>query len=248
MVVSRSIGNNHARAPRPEFRFALAVPSSITRRQRARHHPAAHLASPSPFQRFGQFVETGAGRHHVVDQCDVQSADIARTCERPAHVAPSRIVLEPHLRRGIADALTAGDIDGKVESLRHLAGDFAGVVEAALADASCVQRHGNEAVWPWHVLDDMCQTFTQRRGDGELSVIFQARDHAVERKRIDQCGVGAVERGRVPETGTANLAMRGGGGALRALRLSVPGQVGLAAAADGQVARGRPAQQAIAGK
>ena len=171
--------------------------------------------------------------------------NVARTRECAAHIAPPRIVLQAHLRRGVADALTAVGVERETESLRHLAGDFGGVVEAALADAcwhAAAWRSGGRG-WGW-VATASRKTFAQRRRDGELAVIFQARNQAVERKRIGQRRAGAVERGRVLEAGAAHLAAGRGDGALRALRLAVPGQVGLAGGAQVAGSGCRAAQQA----
>jgi len=88
----------------------------------------------------------------------------------------------------------------------------------------------------------------QHRCNGELAVIFQARDHLVDREGIGQRGPGTIERGRVLQAGAAHLAIRCGDGTLRTLRLVVPGQVVTAAGAQRLRIRGRTAQQAGQGR
>lgn len=219
--------------------------TGFPRWQRPRHHPTRHFPCTRTLQGRGQFVEAGAGRHHVVDQRDVLSLNLARTRKCAAHVAPSRVVLQPHLRRGVANALAAGGVERQAELLGDSAGDFGGVVEAAFADAGGVQRHRDQQVGARLGGDGFGQTATQYGHDGELAVIFQARDQAVEREAIRQRGVSAVESRRVLEAGAAGFAAGGGEGALRALGLAVPGQVGMAGAAHGLHAGGDTTQQAM---
>jgi hypothetical protein len=107
-----------------------------------------------------------------------------------------------------------------------------------------MQRHGDQAVRGGAGRHRVRKTFAQCRRDGKLAVVFQARDQAVERKRIGQRGTAAVERGRVLEAGAAYLAVGRGDGALRALRQAVPRQVGPAGAAELAGSRIRAAQQA----
>jgi hypothetical protein len=80
--------------------------------------------------------------------------------------------------------------------------------------------------------DGVAEDASQCGHDGEPSLVFQARDQAVERKGIYQRGMGAVEGGRVLEAGAADFAAGGGEGALRALQLTMPGQVGMAGSAN----------------
>ncbi len=176
------------------------------------------------------------------------SAHLARAGERAAHIAPPRIVLQAHLRRRVADALATGGVERDAELLRHRAGDFAGVIETAFTDALRMQRHRNQPVGTRRMFHGLHQAVRQRRCDGELAVILQARDQPVERKRIGQCGMGAVERRRMPEAGAAPLAVWRGGGALRAVRLAMPGQLGVAAAAQGACAGSGAAEQAAVWK
>ena len=121
--------------------------------------------------------------------------------------------------------------------------DFGGVVEATLADALCMQWHGDQAVGPGRVFDGVRHARAQCRRDGELTVVFQARDHPVERKRIRQRRMRAVERGRALEAGAAHLAGGRGRGALRTLWLAVPGQIVQTGAAQGAGCRGCAAEQ-----
>jgi hypothetical protein len=79
---------------------------SAARRQRACHHPAAHFGCAGLLQRRRQFVEAGAGGHHVVDQRNALALNFFRTSERAAHVTSPCVVFQPHLRRGVAGTST----------------------------------------------------------------------------------------------------------------------------------------------
>lgn len=229
------------------------MPNSITRRipadsiawgQGPRHHPARHFTCAGTLQRCSQFIETGPRCHHVVNQGNVLAFNFPRTGERAAYIASPCIVLQTHLRRGVADALAAGRVERDAQLPAHFAGDFGSMVEATLANACCVQGHGNQPVGLGVGRDNLGQAAAQRRRDGEPAVVLQARDQAVERKRIGQRGNGAVKCRRVFEAGATHLAIWRRGGALRAVCLGMPGQVVQAARAQGVVHGRSPAEQA----
>ena len=154
-------------------------------------------------------------------------------------------MLQTHLRRGIADALAMGRVERQAELSGDDAGDFGGVIEAAFADAGGVQRHRDQQVGARLGGDGVGKAASQCGDDGKLSVVFQARDQAIERKGIRQRGMGVVESGRMLEAGTADFTARSGEGALRTLGLAMPGQVGMAGWANGLRTRGCAAQQAM---
>lgn len=166
----------------------------------------------------------------------------ARKCA--AYIASPHIVFQAHLRWGVADALAAGEVKRKLEALRQRAGDFGGVVETTLADALRMERHGNETVGTWMGGDALGQTTCQHRHDGELAVVFEARDEPVDRERILQRGVGVVKGGRMFEATAANRVGWGWGGALRTLWLAVPWQLGMARVTQGVRTRGGATEQA----
>lgn len=225
------------------FNSALARALRVTRRQRARRYPARHLARASLFQCRGQFVETGSSRHHVVDQRDMLPSYVSGTGKCAAQITASCIVLQSRLRWCVADAPATAEIERESLPGRHVTGDFGGVVEAALTDACCMQRHGNQAIRHWCSFRGPSQPLAQRRCDGKLALVFQARNQSVERKDIAQRRNGTVERRGAFEAGAAGLSLGRGRGALWTLWLRVPGQIGQAGRAYMPSARRVAAQQ-----
>ena len=226
------------------FNSALARALRVIRRQRARRYPARHFACAGPLQRCSQFVEAGAGRHHVVDQRDVLPLYVSRTGKCATQITAPCIVFQSHLGRRVADALATAEIERKSLPGRNVTGDFGGVVETALPDACRMQGHGNHAIWDRCSFRGPGQPLAQRRCDGKLAMVFQARNQSVERKDIAQRRNGTVERRRAFEAGPAGLSQGRGRGALRTLWLRVPGQIGQAGGTYMPSARRVATQQA----
>lgn len=137
-------------------------------------------------------------------------------------------MFQARLGRRVADALATAEIERESLPGRHVTGDFGGVVEAALPDAYRMQGHGNHAIRHRCSFRGAGQPLAQRRCDGKLAMVFQAGNQSVERKDITQRRNGTVERRRAFEAGAAGLSLGRGRGALRALWLRVPGQIGQA--------------------
>ena len=127
------------------------------------------------------------------------------------------------MRWGVADALAALGVDWQPKLLCGHAGDLGCVVETAFADARGMQGHGDQAIGLGVGCGGVNQAVAEQGRDGQLAMVFEARNQAVEWKGVGERGDGAVERGRVLKAGTAGLAAWRGGGALRAVRLAVPG-------------------------
>lgn len=108
-----------------------------------------------------------------------------------------------------------------------------------------MEGHGNHAIRRGRCFYHPGQAFGERWRDGELAMVFQARDQSVEWKGIGQCGKRTVKRGGMFETGTAGLSRRHGRGALRTLRFRVPGQIVQAGGTDLSGARRASAQKAV---
>src|SRR3569833_2613669 len=128
---------------------------------------------------------------------------VSGTGKCAAQITASCIVLQSRLRWRVADAPATAEIERESLPGRHDTGEFGGGVEAALTDACCMQRHGNQAIRHWCSFRGPSQPLTQRRCDGKLALLFQARYHSVELNVIAQLRIGTFERRGTFESGAA---------------------------------------------
>src|SRR3569833_1610239 len=119
---------------------------------------------------------------------------VSGTGKCAAQITASCIVLQSRLRWRVADAPATAEIERESLPGRHVTGDFGGVVEAALTDACCMQRHDNQAIRLWCSFRGPSQPLAQRRCDGKLAVVKQAQKQTNERKDKAQRRNGTVER------------------------------------------------------
>lgn len=167
-----------------------------------------YRAGSMNFQGTGTFVGRGPGGHHIVDQQQALLAEVAPAFESAAHIAQALLVRQIGLGGRGARAHKRLKVDREAEQCAERLGDFACLIEAALAQAINVQREGNYPVASMVCEADL-HLCREPLGECQLMPVFQGVNDAVERKVVAECRDGPVEMRRVFQAGTAAFPMGG---------------------------------------
>lgn len=150
----------------------------------------------------GEFVDGGASRHYVVQDCNTRRRESLRNLEGAADVFAPRLGRQIHLRVGMPDPPDAAVINRHPQAAANVARKLQGLIESAAADTPWMQRHRHDALGQHTCFRD--QMFSQQSSK-EPSV----RQFSVELELLDQMIDGRVipvRRDRSLEHGWLALA------------------------------------------
>ena len=154
------------------------------------------------FQYLGTFVKGGPGGEDIVDEQDVPSGKGALAAgfggegECTLEVGKSAFAVEHGLAGGIA--LTAQTWDeGELCVAMEAAGDFAGLVESAVAQFSRMQRHGGDepvlAGLDSRFFKGFEQEMAEHHSEVELAIVFKMMNEVAHETAAFITGEGEVK-------------------------------------------------------
>lgn len=177
------------------------------------------------FQHAGTFVGRGTSGQHVVDQQNSHPAQVSAAFEGATHVFTPFLGRQFGLGSGWPRAHQNATVGPKKEAISKFAGNFRGLVEAALTQAFRVQGQGQGEVEALGG-EVFRQSLPAPLGDCQLMAVFQGMDDAVGREVVAKEGYRPVEMGWILQAGAAAFTVRGTVGANRAASLRQRRQVG----------------------
>ena len=222
-------------------------------RWRARYHKVADPARPTPLEATREFVEGGAGGHHVIDHDDPAPAKIFHALEGAARAAQARLAIKPGLRRQVTQLTHHGEPERQTAGSREGTSQLDRLIEAALGQPARVQRHRQHEVDPaairlatlTEIRAATGQRIRKKAADRELMTVFERVDHRVDREGEIEHRARGVEGRSAASAGGAATAIQAGQAALRASGGRAPRQLAGAAGADGLAATRRTADETV---
>jgi len=152
-----------------------------------------------------QFVEGRTRGHHVVNQDHPPAGEIRRASEGSANIpgpfAPGKF----GLGSGMADSATTACVDGHAPGLADRTSQFERLVEATLAQALGMQRHGDEQVRR-EAPSLRGELPTKVAAERQAMSILERLNQLVDRKTITKNGQGGVVMRQPRETAAADFA------------------------------------------
>lgn len=141
------------------------------------------------------FGDRAAGGHHIVDQGNSRSVQRSPERERPQRVGQSAARVELGLRGSVAHPPQSGGDERYPEVAGRGAGQFQGLIEAALAQAQRVQRDRHDAVRRGIAAFGQGggKQFAQQPGMAQPAVEFELAEQEVYRRLVAKRREGAVE-------------------------------------------------------
>ena len=168
--------------------------------RRPGHHQIGDARAAGAFEGLGNFVQGAAGGHDVVDEQHVGVAHGGLHGEGVAQIAAACIELELLLWRRVACARE--DVGAHFEAVRggKSAGDFVGLIKAALALAFKGQWHGNDErvvhKLRRYALRQEASKSTRQR---EAATGFQCQHHGVDGRGVVRTRERGIEGGRLTQ-------------------------------------------------